>query len=1430
MSQLVEALRTIGDKGSHEKLSNQNTVPEFDPASKEQTIAMWIHKVNECAVIYNWTDRQTVHFALPKLKGLAQKWYAGLSTVMFSWPEWQEKLKLAFPSDDNYGQLLTTMLTKRARFNDSLEEYFYDKIMLLNRCEISGKRAVDCLVFGIDDRSVRLGAEAARFESPDQLLPFLKSAKTSSYVDRKARTRADSKQEVVQKNTNTDRPIKCFNCLQDGHYKSQCPKPVVKCNKCMRFGHSTDACRANSSKNVDSLNKTSKPVMCVESSETKSSKYFKQAIVNKSVCKCFIDFGSTVTLIKKTFASELLEKWEGDSKLPSLKGFGDAIVKPLGKCELDIEIDATRARVECLIVPDNVMEVPLLVGQTFTEQPHVIVEKDSTSLRIGSSDDSLDGRVKLICTTDTTINGLTAVEFSTDPAFTGEVYIDGSTRYQSGREHYIVQGLFSVSEGRGVALVKGMSPSPFVLNKGSLLARCKRAEENSFNDSMFDKVMRVNIAEPPQAITSDDLCTDETLDNETVHRLVALLNKYRKAFAFNLQELGKTDIVEMSIQLKDNEPVVYRPYRLPISEREKVRGMVQELIDCDIIQPSTSPYASPIVLVKKKTGDVRLCVDYRALNRKTVKENFPLPRIDDQLDELSGYSFYTTLDLASGYYQIGVKEGDRAKTAFVTPDGQFEFKRMPFGLVNAPSTFMRMIHSVLGTANNHVGCSSALNPGGSSKVASAYMDDIIVPSKTIDEGMNKLESVLQLLEHAGLTLKLSKCCFFSRRVDYLGFELSSEGIKPGARKVQAVEEFPQPRDQHGVRQFIGLCSFFRRFVKDFAIIAKPLTSLLKRDTPWVWGESQMRAFNTLKNELMRKPILSLYDPKAITEVHTDACKIGVAGILMQRDDNGTLKPVAYFSRQTTLDEQHMTSYELETLAVVASLLRFRVYLIGITFRIFTDCNSLRATFLKRDLIPRVARWWIYMQEFDYSVEYRPGKSMAYVDALSRNPPSNSNFTESVNKVDVGGSDWLSTVQSSDSEIQRKISILSDPKSDEVADVVQNYVVRNKKLYRKTDDGERWVVPKGVRWQILKQCHDDIGHFAFDKTYAKIKESYWFSKMKRFVRKYVDSCLECTYSKESGKKRPLLHPIPKIDTPFGTIHIDHVGPFVKSSKGNTHILVIIDAYTKFIVLRPVKSTKTSIVVDRLREYFSIFGVPKRIISDRGSCFTSSKFKAYIDELGTKHILNAVATPRANGQVERYNRTLLDALTAKCLGQDERKWDLSVPDVQWGLNNTHNKGIGTTPAQALFGTSLTGTAESRIKAYLDNEHIDHGRTVDEVRETINKHITDYQEKQKVAYNKRASIPPKFNVGDLVSVKREIPSSGQSRKLVPKYQGPYRVTACLGNDRYQVEDTPLTKKCNRKYSAVVAVDKLKPWLSFSRANLDSSPSSSDEGEAME
>lgn len=1418
LSQLVNALQTVSKDTISNKLSGHNTLPEFDPSRKEQTINMWLHKVNECALIYKWNDQQTVHFALPKLKGLAQKWYEGLTTVLHTWQEWQEKLKLAFPADENYGQLLTTMLAKRARFTDSLEEYFYEKSVLLNRCTIDGKRAVDCIVFGIDDRSVRLGAEAARFETPDQLLPYLKTVRNSQVINERKRARInDGKIDHTSKeegSKNKDRgSVRCFNCMQEGHYMSSCPKPILRCDSCLRYGHTKDKCR-NSTSTAGAENKTTKSVMAIHTERSGSSKYYKQALVNNTPLESFIDFGSTSTMISLKAAQDLGLDWDKRDDLPLLRGFGDATVKPLGTVLVDLEIESAGARVLVLVVPDHVMHVPMIIGQTFTEQSHIVVEKDSTTLKFRSTE--LQSKIKLLCSTEVTVDGMTAIPVHTDTVFTGDIFVESSWRFELGKEYFIMQGLFTLVNGKGLVLAKGISSQPFNIKEGTVLIRCNQAklDDSKGSTELVEDVLLIKTSSPLAPITESDVITDGTLDGTALASLISLLNKYRTCFAFGLQELGKTDLVEMEIKLKDDEPVVYRPYRLAFSEREKVRVMIKELLDCGIIRPSTSSYASPIVLVKKKTGDVRLCVDFRALNRKTVKENFPLPRIDDQLDDLAGYTFYSTLDLASGYYQIPIKESDCHKTSFVTPDGQFEFTRMPFGLVNAPSTFMRTVNMVL----NNTDKLSEHHPR-TDKVATAYMDDIIIPSKTIAEGLDKLECTLQMLDSANLTLKLSKCCFFSKKVDYLGFELSSEGIRPGARKIEAVRDFPIPTNQHGVRQFIGLCSFFRRFVKGFSVIAKPLTVLLKKDSVWVWGPEQLQAFETLKQELIQKPTLALYDPKADTELHTDACKLGVAGVLMQKDNGGKLKPVAYYSRQTTAEEQHMTAYELETLALIASLQRFRVYLIGIEFRVFTDCNSLRATMMKRDLIPRVARWWIAMQEFNFTIEYRPGKMMSYVDALSRNPPP-TNDTDSTGMVlNITESGWLQTVQKADTEIQRKISILNDPDSENVVDIKTNFAVKNGMLFRKTDQGEKWVVPKGVRFQVMKQCHDDIGHFAFEKTLGKIKENYWFPKMRRLVKKYVESCLECAYSKSSGIKRPPLHPIPKGDAPFDTLHVDHVGPFIKSTKGNTHLLVIIDAYSKFIILKPVRSTKTSIVVDKLREYFSIFGIPKRLVSDRGSCFTSNKFKDYMAQLGVRHVLNAVATPRANGQVERYNRTLLEALTAKCATADEKKWDAYVPDVQLGLNTTLNKGIGKTPAQALFGTNLVGITEGKIKLYLQDEFDGNQVSIDSIREEINQYITQYQDKQKAYYDKHTSEPKKYSVGDLVSVDREIPSTGQSRKLVPRFQGPYRVTRILDNDRYQIEDTPITKKNNRGYSAVVASDKLKPWLHFQRSDSLSS-----------
>ncbi|KAG6439129.1 hypothetical protein O3G_MSEX000509, partial [Manduca sexta] len=599
---------------------------------------------------------------------------------------------------------------------------------------------------------------------------------------------------------------------------------------------------------------------------------------------------------------------------------------------------------------------------------------------------------------------------------------------------------------------------------------------------------------------------------------------------------------------------------------------------------------------------------------------------------------------------------------------------MPFGLVNAPSVFQRTMNKILLEAKI--------------KYAVVYMDDILIPSKDVAEGLRRLEEVLELLKRGGLTLKLNKCNFFLDKIDFLGYEVSSRGIRPGQRKTEAVSKFPKPRNQHELRQFLGLSGYFRRFVKHYALLAAPLTNLLKKDIKWVWGNSEDCAFNKIKEMLTNRPILALYDRFADTQLHTDASKDGLAGILLQANSNGLFQPVLYFSRKTNTDERKFHSYDLETLAVVASLNRFRVYLIGISFKIFTDCNALRSTLIKRDLIPRIARWWVQLQEFDCTIEYRPGPRMAHVDALSRNPVEG-NEPELPERLDMLSietteQDWIVTVQSADEEVKKIKEILSDPDSKQVMDIHKNYRLKNNRVYRVVEDEIKWLVPKGVRWQILKMNHDDVGHCGYDKTLQRIRKNYWFAKMRKLVKKYVSSCLECLHHKAPGGKREgTLHPIDKPSVPFHTVHADHLGPFIKSKKGNCYLLVLVDGFTKFVSIRPVKDTKSATTIKNFRDYISNFGVPTRLITDKGTSFTSGVFKEFVTYYNIRHILNAVSTPRANGQVERFNRTILDALSTMTHGKDEKSWDEQIPDIQLGLNTTTHKITQKTPSELLFG---------------------------------------------------------------------------------------------------------------------------------------------------
>jgi transposase InsO family protein len=690
------------------------------------------------------------------------------------------------------------------------------------------------------------------------------------------------------------------------------------------------------------------------------------------------------------------------------------------------------------------------------------------------------------------------------------------------------------------------------------------------------------------------------------------------------------------------------------------------------------------------------------------------------------------------------------------------------------------------------------------------MDDLLLPSSSVEEGLQLLNQVFELLDKAGLKLNLKKCSFLKTEIEYLGHHIGSGGITPGMKKTAAVDNFKRPTSVHEVRQFLGLAGYFRKFIRGFASIAFPLTELIKKDNPWCWTDSQEKAFAELKRALVSRPILVPYHNNLETQLHTDASVRGIGGMLLQVQPDQTLKPVAYFSRVTTPAERVYHSYELETIAVVECLKRFRIYLLGRHFKLVTDCTAVRYTFAKRDLIPKIARWWLSVQEYDFEIEHRPGKLMQHVDALSRNA-----IEHNVNAVHLDESDWFLTLQLQDETLNQIVDRLRENSEPELA---RCFVFKNNRLYRKALDGPRLVVPKSARWKLLQKYHDEIGHVGYEKCLNLLRTHYWFARMARFVKKYVDACLECAYNKgEYGRSEGKLHPIPKPDVPMHTVHIDHVGPFPKSKAGNSYLLTLIDAFTKYIVVKPTRTLGSTECLRCLREIFGTFlGYPRRIISDKGTAFSSTHFKEFVTEKQIKHVITAVATPRANGQVERYHRTLLNSLRPTV--RDESYWDVGLPEIVWGMNNTRNSSTRFTPYELMFahkGNLLQNLEPVRTEASTASK-----------RKRATENLTKVAKKMKRRYDTHRKNPKIYKKGDLVLWKGAISGTerGLRKKLGNKYCGPYRVTKLFGNDRYKIRSVK-GMRGYKNFGAVVAVDALRPYHGLMGGENSDSGDSEDE-----
>ncbi len=732
------------------------------------------------------------------------------------------------------------------------------------------------------------------------------------------------------------------------------------------------------------------------------------------------------------------------------------------------------------------------------------------------------------------------------------------------------------------------------------------------------------------------------LPADTQGKVRALLGQFSFVFSTHEGDLGCTDLISHEIPLLDDVPVRQRYRRIPPSEYEVVKDHINQLLGAQVIRESSSPYASPIVLVKKKDGSLHMCVDYRLLNGKTRKDAFPLPRIDESLDALTGARWFSTMDLASGYNQVPVAESDRPKTAFCTPFGLFEWNRMPFGLCNAPSTFQRLMQRIFGDQQ----CQSLL----------LYLDDIVVFSTTIEQHLERLGVVLGRLQHEGLKVKLSKCAFFQREVRYLGHVISDQGVSTDPSKIEAVSNWPLPATLSELRSFLGFASYYRRFVEGFAKLAAPLHRLVAelagrrsrradQSITGRWTEECCRSFEALKACLTSAPVLAYADFTLPFILEVDASHGGLGAVLSQEQE-GKVRPIAYASRGLRPTERNMRNYssmKLEFLALKWAMTeKFREYLLGHKCVVYTDNNPL-SHLSSAKLGATEQRWAAQLASFDFEIRYRSGRSNANADALSRRHPPEAQDMQAMvcgtllpeplqqvlqvdkikaTQVTVAAlphhppSD-IATLQQDDPVIQEILVFWTRkqrPNQDERKRMSKSALVllqqwdqlveRDGVLYRQIfrPDGAEVVfqllLPAALKTDVLTEVHQGHGHQGVERTLELLRQRCYWPGMTAEVARWCQACERCQVAKMSQPAARSFMGHLLASRPNEILAIDFT-VLEPSRNGVEDVLVMTDVFSKYTWAVPTRDQRATTVAQVLvAEWFSRFGVPARIHSDQG----------------------------------------------------------------------------------------------------------------------------------------------------------------------------------------------------------------------------------------
>ena len=1013
--------------------------------------------------------------------------------------------------------------------------------------------------------------------------------------------------------------------------------------------------------------------------------------------------------------------------------------------------------------------------------------------------------------------------------------------------HILVEGVETLAEKHGVKFARiitqpapqirlrimNLSGGELVLHKGTVLAEYEGVEE--VGDLME---LPEDASDEVENVFKDMINkSSEGLDDYQKQMAESFLQNSRMNFVTGSNDLGHSTIFPHKIDTGDTRPIHQAPRRLPLSKKQVAEKEVKRMLDMDIIEPSISPWSSPIVLVNKKTGDVRFCIDFRKVNDVTKKDSFPLPRIDDSLNKLGGSSWFSTMDLASGYWQVAMDEKDAEKTAFITESGLFQFKVLPFGLCNAGATFQRLMQLALA--------------GLSWEMVLVYIDDLIVHSKSFEEHLGHLKEVFEKLRNAGLKMSPKKCNFFRREVIFLGHIVNEDGVKTDPSKINAVNEWPQPTTVKDVQAFLGLCGYYRKFIKGFAQIAQPLYQLFKKDVSFIWSEDCQKAFDLLKRTMTEAPILSYPRTEGQFVLDTDASNYALGVVLSQIQD-GQEKVILYYSKSLSKAERNYCVTRRELLAVVMGVQHCHHYLLGNKFKIRTDHGSLRWLMNFKNPEAQTARWLNILSKYDFDIEFRQGTKHGNADGLSRRHPCekeccrkcsraeevdashracalqiNDPLDSKIDETWVEGvsNEEIIEMQRADVNISKVIKWLENgcrPSWSEIKEKNRrlkslwhewrNLMLRDKMLcHQKEQEGDQvnklhLVAPLSVRYCVFAILHNDKlgGHQGINRTVAAVKQRFWWPLLQDDIQRWCNECVPCQERKKSRHKAyPLQQHI--ATEPLERIGMDILSFTTESDEGNTCALVICDYFSKFCWAVALEDHRAVTVADALVHNVILkMGLPTYIHTDQGREFQSGLIKELGNILQIGKTRTSPYRPQSDGLVERFNRTCLDMLAKLCEGNPS-DWDQHLPFVIAAYNATPHASTGCTPNLLMLNRETTMPVDLMfpIPKQLQSP-VCPIAYVEWVKDQIQNNF-EFARKQlgKAAIRQKknydvSSCPRKFEKGQMVW--RLYPPSQIQDKLNPRNIGPYKIVSVKGQGTYEIQ-----KEGDNK-TLVVHVDHLK------------------------